>query len=146
MERYDYLDAVKADVIEWINDNEGESFKWTDFDDADEAAEWLHDKLWVEDSVTGNASGSYYFNSWKAEDAICHNLDLLADALQEFGGGIDVIKDGAEACDVTIRCYLLSDAIAKVIDEIDPDFGEPETEDDEDDFEKAVSENLACLG
>jgi hypothetical protein len=146
MERYDYLEAVKADVTEWLNDNEGMSFKWTDFDDADEAAEWLYDKLWVEDSVTGNASGSYYCNAWRAEEAICHNLDLLSDAVSEFGGGFDVLKEGAEACDVTIRCYLLRDAIAEVIDELDPDFDEPETGDDEDDFEKAVSENLACLG
>lgn len=146
MERYEYLEAVKADVNEWINDNEGMSFKWTEFDDADEAAEWLHDKLWGEDSVTGNASGSYYCNTWKAEEAICHNWDLLAEALEEFGRDLDVLKDGAEACDVTIRCYLLRYAIAEVIDELDPDFVEPETEDDADDFEKAVSENLACLG
>ena len=66
-------------------------------------------KKMVADSVTGNASGSYTFHAWQAEENICHNFDLLSEAIEEFGGKCDVLKDGAEACDVTIRCYLLSE-------------------------------------
>ena len=40
------------------------------------------------------------------------------EALKEFGCGIEYLEKGAEACDVTIRCYLLSGAISEVIDEL----------------------------
>ena len=77
--------------------------------------------------MTGNASGSYYCNAWKAEEALCHNLDLLGEAADEFGDEsiTNVLKQGPEACDVTIRCYLLSQAISAVLDEL-----EDEAEDD----------------
>lgn len=51
-----------------------------------------------------------------------HNMDLLKEACGEFGSDIgEIIKDGAETCDVTIRCYLLSRAIADVLDELEND-------------------------
>lgn len=75
--------------------------------------------LWTADSVTGNASGSYYCNAWKAEEALCHNWDLLADALEEFGGDTDILRQGPEACDVTIRCYLLGECLSEVLDELE---------------------------
>jgi hypothetical protein len=85
-----------------------------------EQAEKLNDELWIDDNVTGNGSGSYYCNSWKAEEAIAHNLDLLGEALQEFGSGPEyLIEQGAEAADVTIRCYLLNGAISKALDELE---------------------------
>ena len=80
--------------------------------------ERLNDDLFIEDSVTGNGSGSYYCNTWKAEEALSHNWDLLVEALEAFGqDGTDVLKQGAEWCDVTIRCYLLGQAIAAVLDD-----------------------------
>lgn len=49
-----------------------------------------------------------------------HNWDLLAEALENFGqDGTDILKQGAEAMDVTIRCYLLGQAIAEVLEEDD---------------------------
>ena len=90
-----------------------------DYSDKDEAAQELNDIMWTADSVTGNGSGSYTFNTWKAEENLCHNLDLLGEALDEFGTGRDyLIEHGAEECDVTIRCYLLPSAISHVLDEI----------------------------
>ena len=125
MEKYDYLSSVKENVKSWINDNDewkadyaDENGKWLRDDNRDDIEEDLNDRLFIEDSVTGNGSGSYTFNTWQAEEYLCHNLDLLAEACNEFGGGVDVLKDGAEACDVTIRCYLLSQAISEVLDEI----------------------------
>ena len=65
---------------------------------------------------------------WKLTDEIveniCHNLNLLAEACEEFGGSMDVLKDGAEACDVTIRCYLLGGAISDVLDELEDELEE----------------------
>lgn len=102
MEKYDYLSAVESDVREYIENN----VNFHDYSDLDEMKEDLNEKLFVEDSITGNASGSYTFNTWKAEEYLCHNLDLLAEANEEFGGSSDILSDGAETCDVTIRCYF----------------------------------------
>ena len=117
MEKYNYFEAVKNDVLDYIKENE---IKVTT-SNKDELAEQLHDDLWNDDSVTGNGSGSYFFNTWKAEEALCHNLDLLGEACEEFGSTADLLKDGAEACDVTIRCYLLPQAISEALDELEED-------------------------
>ena len=117
MSKYNYLEAVTEDVREYI-ENEIDLAEWKG--NRDGLEEQLNDDLWICDSVTGNASGSYYCNTWKAEEALSHNWDLLAEALSEFGqDGTDVLKEGAEAMDVTIRCYLLSQAIAEALDELD---------------------------
>ena len=120
METYNYLEAVKDDVKSYI-ENEVEL---SDYSSREELESYLNDELFTNDSVTGNASGSYTFSIWQAEENICHNLDLLAEALQEFGSDMDILKDGAEACDVTIRCYLLGQAINEVLDEMDLNFDE----------------------
>ena len=117
---YNYREAIKDDVLEYINNE----INFEDFDTLEDLEEHLNDVLFIEDSVTGNASGSYTFNAYEAEENICHNLDILADALDEFGGGCDVLRDGAEAADVTIRCYLLGECIADALEEIEADFDE----------------------
>lgn len=80
MEKYNYFEAVKADVLDYINENE---IKVTT-SNRDDIEQQLNDDLFCNDSVTGNASGSYTFNTWQAEENICHNLDLLGEALKEF--------------------------------------------------------------
>lgn len=121
MNGYDYREAVKNDIRNYIDEN----IDFRDFEDLDELGEQLNDDLFVEDSVTGNASGSYTFNNYEAEENLCHNLDLLGEALEEFGCGPDyLIEQGAEACDVTIRCYLLGGCISEVMEEIEEEFEE----------------------
>lgn len=137
MERYNYLESVKEDVREWINEHDewksdyaDENGKWLRDDNRDDIYEDLNDRLFVEDSVTGNASGSYTFNTWQAEENLCHNLDLLGEAMEEFGYGgkqMSELMESAESCDVTIRCYLLGQAISEVLDEME------EEEDESDD-------------
>lgn len=113
-EKYNYLEAVKEDVREYINNE----IALLDFSSLEELEEKLNDDLWINDGVTGNASGSYYCNSWKAEEALSHNWDLLAEALENFGQEeTNILKQGSEAMDVTIRCYLLGQAIAEVLEE-----------------------------
>ena len=114
MKTYNYFKAVKEDVLNYIQENE---ITITE-ENREEVEEQLNEDCWMSDSVTGNASGSYTFSTWQAQENLCHNWDLLAEVLQEFGCDIDYIKRGAEACDVTIRCYLLSQCIAGAIDEI----------------------------
>lgn len=115
MERYDYLRAVKEDVLNYINDN---GIVVTS-ENRDEVEQDLNDTLFTCDSVTGNASGSYTFNAWTAEEYLCHNWDLLSEALTEFRDDMGYLEEGAEACDVTIRCYLLGRAISEVLDEVE---------------------------
>lgn len=116
MERYNYLETMVNDIKENFSDYI--ALKSRIAFDREELEEALNDKFWTEDCITGNASGSYFCNAWKAEEAIAHNLDLLAEALAEFGSDGDVLKNGAEWCDVTIRCYLLNQAISEVLDEL----------------------------
>lgn len=127
MEKYDYLSAVESDVREYIENN----VNFHDYSDLDEMKEDLSEKLFVEDSVTGNASGSYTFNTWKAEEYLCHNLDLLAEANEAFGGSSDILSDGAEMCDVTIRCYLLGQAIENVAPDMWQDWEDSQEDSDE---------------
>lgn len=124
MKKYNYLEAVTEDIRDYLDSKD-----LTEYESRDEAESALYDRLWTADSVTGNASGSYYCNTWRAEEALAHNLDLLAEAVDEFGGEMDVLRDGAEACDVTIRCYLLSRTLSDVLDEYE-EAGTWDTEED----------------
>ena len=111
---YDYREAMYTDINEYITEN----IDLSEYADREELEQELNEILWCEDSVTGNGSGSYFFNTYKAEEAICHNLDILAEAMEEFCSDMDVLKNGAEACDVTIRCYLLAEIIHTVLDDL----------------------------
>lgn len=111
MTNYNYNEAVLEDVKQYINDKINLD-EWKG--NRDGLEEYLNDTLWTCDSVTGNASGSYTFNTYKAEENLCHNMDLLEEALDEFGSDHGyLIDNGAEAADVTIRCYLLGGAISE---------------------------------
>ena len=125
-ERYNYLMAVTEDVKEWIEDNmdlEHDIMTGT-FEDLDDIREYLNDTLWTEDSITGNASGSYYCNTWEAEEALAHNLDLIEEVAEQFGCTPEIrsgYEYGAEWWDVTIRCYYLYQAIDAALEEIEED-------------------------
>lgn len=132
MERYDYLEQVTSDVKDAIYERYDVNELAVELEDRESFEEDLNERLWCDDSVTGNASGSYYCNAWKAEEALCHNLDLLGEALSEFGCKPDYMaENGAEACDVTIRCYLLPQAISAALDEIEEELEDEEGGDDE---------------
>lgn len=123
---YDYREAMTEDVKEWIKENI-DLTEWTE--DREGLEQQLNDDLWTEDSITGNASGSYYCNSYKAEESIAHNWNLLNEALDEFEqNNINVIEKDAEWADVIIRCYLLRSVISDVLDEMEEngDFDESE--------------------
>ena len=116
MEKYNYLEAVTADAKQAILEN----MNYWKFSDREELEEIANDELWADDSVTGNGSDSYTFSRWQAEENLCHNMDELEDACEEFGPDIgEAVKNGAEYCDVTIRCYLLGQAINAALDELE---------------------------
>ena len=103
---YNYYESMKEDIQEYL--------KETDCRDCDQ----LYDEMFLADSITGNASGSYTFSTYEAEENIAHNLDILKEALDEFGQDYSLaLKNGSEWCDVTIRCYLLSQVLQEVLEE-----------------------------
>ena len=131
---YDYRESVKLDVSEWVLYNVNmEDWK----ENREGLEEYLNETLWTEDSVTGNASGSYTFNTWKAEENLCHNWELIEEVASEFGYEPTIsasYENGPEWWDVTIRCYLLGQAIAEVLDDYEAEGAfdaEPETEEQE---------------
>ena len=126
MEKYNYYEAVKDDIKQYIEDHD---VKVTTRN-RENLEQSLYDDMFISDSVTGNASGSYTFNTWQAEENLCHNLDLLKEACEEFGSDCNILES-AEGCDVTIRCYLLSQCLHEVLDELEED-DEDEDSDDED--------------
>ena len=132
MTNYNYLEAMTADILDSIEEN----IDLTSFTDADELKAHLNNELWTVDSVTGNASGSYTFNRWTAREYVIDNMELLNEMVDNFG--IDNAELGEkfrdeewEYFDVSIRCYLLGQAIAEAIEQLDYDFSENDEEDED---------------
>lgn len=93
--------------------------------DLEDYGEKLNDALYVDDSVTGNASGSFFCNAYKAEEALAGNWDLAVEALKEFGyNDINALEKGAEWVDCVVRCYVLSQCIAEYVEDNEDDLTE----------------------
>ena len=114
-DRYDYRAALRDDIREAVTE-----YDLSEFDSREEACEKLYEDFWIDDAVTGNGSGSHTFNTWRAENYLAHNWDLLAEAVEDYGdAGVNILAKGAESCDVMIRCYLLSECLNVVLDELE---------------------------
>ena len=137
---YDYLEAVKDDVKEYIRNEVNVG----DYSDRDEMGEQLYDTLFCEDSVTGNASGSYTFNNYKAKEYIESDPEAytyIRELVSEYGIEAETVADKFlnedwEYWDVSIRCYLLHQAVDKALEELEysgelADYFEDEEEDEE---------------
>ena len=137
---YDYLEAVKDDVKEYIRNEVNVG----DYSDRDEMGEQLYDTLFCEDSVTGNASGSYTFNRYKAKEYIESDPEAytyIRELVSEYGMDAETVADKFlneewEYWDVSIRCYLLYQAVDKALEELEDsgelaDYFEDEEEDEE---------------
>lgn len=118
--KHNYNEVITADIIDYIRENYTSEELTEKLTDREAFSDELNDELWACDSVTGNGSGSYFFNRYQAEEALCHNWDILIDALFEFGcDDVNPIDKGAEWCDVTIRCYLLSSCIYSALESLE---------------------------
>lgn len=119
---YNYSEAIKDDIRNYLdNDFDWDTVRENEMD-ADELKEQLNDDLWINDSVTGNASGSYTFNSYKAGEYVKENIDLCREMINEFCIDADTVAEKFldedwEYFDVSIRCYLLNQCIDEVVDE-----------------------------
>ena len=96
--------------------------------------EEMYDMLFIDDSVTGNGSGSYYCNSAKATEAV-GGIIFDEEAVNEFKGmGYDGIPTemGAESCDVIARCIALGLVSAELEDYYNGLIEATEVDEDED--------------
>ncbi len=113
MEKYNYYAHMYDNVMRAVKND----YDLDEYDTRDKAEEALYNALFIDDSVTGNGSGSYTFSAWEAEENLCHNWDLLKTAI--IDNGIDLTKVGPEYCDVVIRCNLLASSLASVLDDME---------------------------
>lgn len=113
MKKYNYLAAVK-ECVKGYAENE---IELSEYSNKQNLIGFLEKKLANNDNITGNASGSYTYSQYDAEENLCHNFDLLIEAIKALYAN-DIILKGAEACDVLIRMYLLPKAIEEVVNEI----------------------------
>ena len=111
---YNYHEAVKDDIREYIKEN---------YDSVTEKmrAEML-DTILGEDSVTGNASGSYTMNRAIAKEYVIENIDLLNRAVDEYGFdkkdiGEQFLSEEWEQLDVLIRLYLVGEYFDDIFSE-----------------------------
>lgn len=110
MEIYNYLKAETNDVINYIKEN--------NIDPATVDPDWLNDLLYDEDSVTGNGSGSYTFNTLQAEQNLIGNWDLLRECTGD-DPDFNLLQERPEAADVIIRCVGLGCAIDQALKILD---------------------------
>ena len=123
MEKYNYREIMKADIRQWLQDNAQE---YANVPEAD-LYDHLNDLMWVDDNITGN-NEFFYDSEYKCEEYLCHNFDLLFEALFEFGEfEADIVDKVHEVnehgtfarwADCTIRCYLLGECLWQVLKEL----------------------------
>ena len=111
---YNYHEAVKDDIREYIKEN---------YDSVTEKmrAE-IFDTILGEDSVTGNASGSYTMHRATAKEYVIENIDLLNRAVDEYGFdkkdiGEQFLSEEWEQLDVLIRLYLVGEYFDDIFSE-----------------------------
>ena len=112
----DYYQQVKNDAISAI-DEQFDCGYW----DGDTERDVVYDNLFIDDGVTGNGSGSYFFNAAKAREAVADAIwdEKILDALSEIGvDGSQIaqyLRDGdAESLDVCIRCAMLGEVYGEI--------------------------------
>lgn len=115
-----YLEETKRNIREWM---ELEDFT-LDGQDREEVEERLNDNFWINDSITGNGSGSFTFNREEAKENVLEDTDTLLNACTEFCVdtrtiGEKFLNEEWEWMDVTCRCYVLGQAIAEVLDDLE---------------------------
>lgn len=122
MEKYNYYENVYADIKQYVLDNIELSDYYDEEDnsfDMLQLSESLNDNCCIDDCITGNSSGSYFCNAWKAEECLAHNWKLMKEV--NDAGFEPADKFSPEAWDVCIRYYLLSQAVADVCESLEED-------------------------
>lgn len=155
---YNYGKSVKRDVLSWIADNYTAEEVIHELDEYPYSFQQeICDACWEDDHVTGNMTGSYFYNRDRAKDAVLDNMGLLREAFSDYMEGTSIVgelflDEKWEDMDVMIRLCVLEPAVDSVIDELLNEleyaryqWGDDEDdddEDDEDDNEKEENEKV----
>lgn len=95
----DYKSQVEGNAREAIAEGASRCGTWDE----------MYDALFTDDAVTGNGSGSYFFNAWKATEAasgLVFDEGFIAEA-RAAGYGMELFAEGPETVDVAARCLAL---------------------------------------
>lgn len=106
----EYKKQIEQDILEYAEDCKGYCT----------SLEQFRDDCWTADSVTGNGSGSYTFNTAQAEENVKDLIfsDELQDMFKDFGYDNVPLEKGPEYIDVSIRCFLLDECLSNVEEEV----------------------------
>lgn len=122
MEKYNYHKEMYNDIINYIKDNyDIAEIK----ENPEEMCEQIQDDLWIVDEITGNG-GSYYADEEACSRMVGDNLYLLIKIKEEYFGAYALDNafsynhknDIGRYLDCTIRCFLLTEIVQEVIDEL----------------------------
>lgn len=108
MDWNDYMSAVKDDALCVIDESGKDYDEW----------EELYDAIFLDDSVTGNGSGSYTFSSAKAAENVAGIIwdDEFVERCKEYGYAGVPTEAGPEAVDVIARCMALGELSGELCD------------------------------
>lgn len=128
MDLENYTSEMLEDITNWIDYN----IDYNDFEDLEALREYLNDNLWTEDDITGNGQrGQYYSTLEKAknmfiEDDGFENFYKVRDELGTDKSEVmeHFFKEDWHWFDSSVRCYLLSECIDSVLEDIEYDFNE----------------------
>lgn len=114
-----FIDEVRNDLKEFIQE------RWTEREIKDLDRDEVYDEAFISDHVTGNGSGSYFFNAWKAKESIFNmDEDLIRETISEFEINMGEHYGDWEYLDVSVRCYALGQIdIDELLDEIREEIG-----------------------
>ena len=101
----EYKEQIKNDLLDYAEEKKGYC----------DSMENFRDDAFIEDTVTGNGSGSYTFNSKQAEENIKDLIfsDELLQMFKDFGYDRVPFEKGPEYIDVSVRCFLLDEVISE---------------------------------
>lgn len=115
-----YYDELKNDIEEALKYDYAEVLE--NAENKEDAYYQLEDIFFVKDSITGNASGSYYFNSYESRKHCYNYFNDVFEALEEYGYNFELEKfktfvDLIEEGYLNIENMTLNDDILEEVDE-----------------------------
>lgn len=114
MTRNEYIESITAHTVDYIREN---------YDEMPDGYD-LYDDLFVS-RVTGNDTGYFCGGPGAFVDGFgWEDLDIYLEACQEYGTDPREYIGDASSMEVTIRCYLLSEAWGDIEREVREMFGE----------------------
>lgn len=117
MEKYNYIEVVKENVRSYIRDN----MKVLEYISRKEKEETICNGVLTEYMNPLLAQKNKKFadiENWIAEEHLCHNFDLLFEAVNMFGLDFEKTLTGQPAyADGIVRCFVVERAVSEVLDE-----------------------------